>query len=76
MILHRRHKKGERCMTRIYLEDGEFIFIGKGIGVPGLPHKVHTEEAKAWAIGDELAAAVEAGTYRFVPEKKETEEGN
>ena len=55
---------------KVYLEDGEFIFIGKGIGVPGLPHRIHTEEAKAWAIDDELAAAVEAGTYRFVPEKK------
>ena len=52
-------------------EDGEFIFIGKGIGVPGLPHRIHTEEARAWGISlDILAAAVEAGTYRFVPEKK------
>ena len=52
-------------------EDGEFIFIGKGIGVPGLPHRIHTEQARAWAIGwDILEAAIEAGTYRFVPEKK------
>ena len=58
-------------------EDGEFIFIGKGIGVPGLPHRIHTEQARAWGIGwDILAAAIEAGTYRFVPEKKKRKKVN
>ena len=40
-----------------------YKFIGKGMGVPGLPHEISDEEAKRLGVGELLKAAIENGSY-------------
>lgn len=40
-----------------------FIYIGDGDGIPGLPHEITDEQAKAEGLTDLLNAAVKNGAY-------------
>ena len=44
-----------------------YKFIGKGMGVPGLPHEISDEEAKRLGVGELLKAAIENGSYVSCP---------
>ena len=44
----------------------KYVFCGAGVGVPGLPHEISEEEAKALQVEDSLKAAVALGIYREV----------
>jgi hypothetical protein len=41
----------------------KYIFIGDGLGVPGLPHEISAEEAERLGVGKLLADAIENGSY-------------
>ncbi len=41
----------------------EYIFVGDGIGVPGLAHEISDEEAKALGVTKILKDAVKNGNY-------------
>lgn len=45
-----------------------YKFVGKGLGVPGLPHEITDEQAKAAGLADLLKAAVAAGNYQEIKE--------
>ncbi len=48
-----------------------YRFVGEGPGIPGLPHEITAEEAKALGVEDVLAAAVARGAYQETkPERK------
>ena len=47
-----------------------FRFMGDGLGIPGLPHEITAEEAKALGVEDILAAAVARGAYQEIKEIK------
>ena len=40
-----------------------YVFVGDGLGVPGLPHEVTQEQAEADGVGTQLAACIAAGMY-------------
>ena len=40
-----------------------FHFVGTGDGIPGLPHLVTDEEAKALGLSDVLRSAIANGNY-------------
>lgn len=40
-----------------------YKYVGDGLGVPGLPHVLTDEEAKALGVGDLLKQAVTLGYY-------------
>lgn len=52
-----------------------YIFdLTRGDGIPGLPHTVTLDEAKALGMEDTLRAAIESGLYKKVkPPKVQTE---
>lgn len=45
----------------------QYIYIGKGIGVPGLPHEISDEEARAQGLESLLVDALANGSYEPVP---------
>jgi len=54
----------------------QYRYIGAGAGVPGLPHEITDEQAKARGVEDLLKAAVENGNYAEVKPGKAGKEGN
>ncbi len=44
----------------------KYIFVGEGIGVPGLPHEITDDEAKDLGVSEILKAAVENGNYKAI----------
>jgi len=46
-----------------------YRYVGAGLGVPGLPHELTEEEAKAAGLEHLLADALKAGTYEEVKPK-------
>ena len=40
-----------------------YIYKGNEAGVPGLPHEVTDEEARALGVEDTLKAAIKSGVY-------------
>lgn len=52
-----------------------YVYVGKGAGVPGLPHQISDREAERTGVGELLKAAIENGSYEVVQvEKKSTVE--
>lgn len=43
-----------------------YRFVGEGAGVPGLPHEITDEEARALGVQDLLMDALKAGTYQEI----------
>lgn len=43
-----------------------YEFCGEGLGIPGLPHQVTTEDAQALGVVDTLRAALANGSYHAV----------
>ena len=41
-----------------------YIYVGEGLGVPGLPHRITPAEAEALGCDDLLKAAIENGSYK------------
>lgn len=41
----------------------KYIYVGGGMGVPGLPHEITEEEAKANGTMDLLSEAIRNGSY-------------
>ncbi len=41
----------------------KYKYVGEGAGVPGLPHEISDEEAKALGVEAILKAAIENGSY-------------
>ena len=48
----------------------KYRFTGQGLGVPGLPHEISEEQAKAEGMQKLLQAAIENGLYEEVKEHK------
>lgn len=44
----------------------QYRYIGKGLGVAGLPHEITDEQAKADQVFDLLMQAMESGLYEEV----------
>ena len=40
-----------------------YVFVGDGLGVPGLPHEMTQTQADAQGVGAQLAACIAAGVY-------------
>lgn len=40
-----------------------YVFVGKGAGIPGLPHQVTKKEAENRKVGKLLDIVIERGTY-------------
>jgi hypothetical protein len=43
--------------------DQIYQYVGDGLGVPGLPHKISRKEAERLGVLDILEAAIENGNY-------------
>jgi hypothetical protein len=43
-----------------------YKFVGKGAGVPGLPHTVSRKEAKRRGVEEILNAAIKNGNYELI----------
>jgi hypothetical protein len=43
-----------------------YRYCGEGLGIPGLPHDVTEEEARALGVWDVLQAALKNGSYREI----------
>ena len=41
-----------------------YIYVGEGLGVPGLPHRITQAEAESLGCADLLKAAIENGSYK------------
>ena len=49
-----------------------YEYVGKGEGIPGLPHRIDEDTAAVIRVTDILAAAIKNGSYKEVkPEKKQ-----
>jgi len=44
----------------------KYIYVGNGIGVPGLPHEISDDEAAALGVTEILEEAVRNGNYEPV----------
>lgn len=44
--------------------DKIYIYVGNGLGVPGLPHEISESEAKRLGLKEILMAAVKNGNYK------------
>ena len=54
----------------------QYIYVGKGTGIPGLPHKITEAEAKERGVSDILKDAIAAGNYKKKTKKsKEVADG-
>lgn len=53
----------------------KYIFVGQGEGVPGLPHEVTDEQAKALGVEEILTDALANGNYKELKAKKESGQG-
>ena len=40
-----------------------YIYVGEGLGVPGLPHRITPAEAEALGVAELFKAAIENGSY-------------
>lgn len=62
-------------MAKKTIGKGIYHYVGGGTGIPGLPHVVSTDEAAALGLSDELAAAIENGSYTAdsVPDSRTTD---
>lgn len=49
-----------------------FRYVGNGAGVPGLPHEITDEEARALGVDELLKEAVNNGSYVEVSERPST----
>jgi hypothetical protein len=49
-----------------------YVFIGDGTGVPGLPHEISDDEAKRTGAQELLNSAVANGTYAPLPMSQQT----
>jgi hypothetical protein len=55
------------------MEETIYKFVGKGLGVPGLPHVLTESEAQRRGVLELLEAALANGNYEAIkPKKKET----
>jgi hypothetical protein len=50
-----------------------YVFVGEGIGIPGLPHRVTQVEAAQLGLSDVLSKAITDGSYAFIQPKAEVE---
>jgi hypothetical protein len=41
-----------------------YVFVGDGLGVPGLAHEITQEQAEVEGVGALLAECIEKGVYR------------
>ena len=41
-----------------------YVYVGEGLGVPGLPHRLTPGEAEALGVAELFKAAIENGSYR------------
>jgi hypothetical protein len=48
----------------------QYRYVGDGAGVPGLPHLISDEEAKALGVTQVLADAIKNGSYREIKTKQ------
>ncbi len=46
------------------MSDTVYIFVGEGLGVPGLPHRITRAEAEAGGVLKLLEQAIAAQNYR------------
>ena len=44
-----------------------FVYVGDGLGIPGLPHNISDAEAEAQGLAELLTAAIAQGAYRELP---------
>ena len=54
------------------MSDVKYEFTGDGLGIPGLPHLISKDQARALGLQSELEAAIKAGKYKQVKTKKLT----
>ena len=47
------------------MSEKTYIFVGEGLGVPGLPHEIGQDEAERRGLTAQLDEAVEAGVYKL-----------
>jgi hypothetical protein len=40
-----------------------YVYVGDGLGVPGLAHEISQAQAEAQGVGDTLAACIALGMY-------------
>jgi hypothetical protein len=52
----------------------KYRYCGAGVGIPGLPHDITEEEARALGVLAVLQAALKNGSYREIPAEKAEEE--
>lgn len=52
----------------------KYRYCGDGLGIPGLPHDVTEEEARALGVLDVLQAALKNGSYREISAERAEEE--
>lgn len=50
-----------------------YKFVGKGAGVPGLPHTLSREEAKKRGVEEILDAAIDNGNYEQIGGRKKSD---
>ncbi len=53
-----------------------YVFVGSGVGVPGLPHVITESEAKQRGVLDILKDAIANGNYEEKKIKKSKEASN
>lgn len=49
----------------------KYVFVGEGMGIPGLPHEISDKEANELGVADLLQEAVENGNYKAIVQKPE-----
>jgi hypothetical protein len=45
------------------MEDKNYVYVGDGLGIPGLPHAITESQAKAAGLWELLKEAIERGYY-------------
>lgn len=48
----------------------DYLYVGNGAGVPGLPHRISDDEAAAQGLTELLEDALAAGNYEKIGGKK------
>lgn len=51
-----------------------YVYVGDGLGIPGLPHYVTREEAKKLGRLEDLEIAIKRGDYEPAKENDESDE--
>lgn len=49
--------------------DTVFVFVGDGLGIPGLPHRITQTQADALGLSSVLSEAIRNGIYAFIEPK-------